>query len=84
MVDLCSLIDTLTQTVLLPLAAAGAIGGVLWLGVAYVMSGIFPEMAQKARQTPKNILIGLVCLSIGPWLVVTVAGAMGLTGFTCT
>jgi hypothetical protein len=82
MAELCSLLEALTNQLFIPAAVVGALAGVLWLAVAYALSGIFPEFSQRARQAPKNILIGFLLFSIGPWMVTTLADAMGM-GFSC-
>ncbi|MCP4424865.1 MAG: hypothetical protein GY803_10260 [Chloroflexi bacterium] len=79
---LCGLYTTLRTDLFIPLAVVGALLGAAWLAVAYAMSGVFPEMAQRARQAPKNIIIGLALFSLGPWGVTALASAFGL-GFSC-
>lgn len=79
---LCGLLETLTDDVFIPLAIVGALAGAIWLAVAYALSGVMPEMSQRARQAPKNILIGLLVFAIGPALITTLADALGF-GFSC-
>jgi hypothetical protein len=82
MAELCGLLDALTSQLFVPAAVIGALAGVLWLATAYALSGVMPEFSQRARQAPKQILIGFLLFSIGPWMVTTLVDALGL-GFSC-
>jgi len=81
--SMCQLATTLNTEVFMPLAFIGALIGIIWAGVAYAGSGIFPEASQRARNVPKNVLIGFAFIAFGPALLTTVATTFGL-GLSCT
>lgn len=78
---LCTLVNEMVASFFIPLAFVGALAGIGWIGASYALSGILPEFAQKVRQAPKNILIGLLTFTIGP-LVLTML-ADNFLGFSC-
>lgn len=80
---LCSLLQTLNTEVFVPLAFIGALIGVVWAGVAYAGAGVFPEAAQRAKNTPKNVIIGFALVAFGPYLITTLATTFEL-GVSCT
>ena len=81
--QLCSIYTQLNNEFFIPAAVIGALLGVAWFAVAYAASGFFPELSGRMRGVPKNVLIGLLTFTVGPWLISAIARAAGLAFTGC-
>jgi len=75
---LCN-VYTIAKSFLTTILILGALASVLWAGVAYTLSGILPEVSQRARSSFKDVLLGILIFVIGPIIILALASELGLS-----
>jgi ABC-type transport system involved in cytochrome c biogenesis permease subunit len=80
---LCEFFQTLVRDILIPMSVVMAIITVFALGGAYIVSGVYPEAMGQLKQAPKNMIIGVIIIVVGPAIIGILITAMGATS-ECT